>query len=139
MPDDVTLAKIEIIERCLRRISDVYAGDPANLFNDFTKQDSILLNLERACQAAIDLALHLVRVRALGLPKETRDAFALLEQSGLIPQDLGESLRAMAGFRNIAVHNYRQLDMQIVERIIKDRLPELRQFASKALELSSEG
>ncbi|MHC1767858.1 MAG: DUF86 domain-containing protein [Verrucomicrobiia bacterium] len=60
MPDDVTLAKVEIIERCLRRISEVYAGNAANLFNDFTKQDSILLNLERACQAAIDLALHFV-------------------------------------------------------------------------------
>lgn len=136
MPDDVILAKAEIIERCLRRIDEVYAGQPANLLADFTKQDSILLNLERACQAAIDLALRIVRLRSLGLPKETRDAFLLLEQNLIISADLGRSLCAMVGFRNVAVHNYRDLDLEIVERVIRDRLPDLRRFAQLAIRLA---
>jgi hypothetical protein len=82
MPDDVILAKSEIIERCLRRIDEVYAGDPSNLHEDFTKQDSILLNIERACQAAIDMALRVVRLKHLGLPKESREAFLRPVESG---------------------------------------------------------
>ena len=65
MPDDVILAKVEIIERCLHRIREEYAGVPANLYDNWTRQDSILLNLERACQASIDLALRLVSMIAL--------------------------------------------------------------------------
>jgi uncharacterized protein YutE (UPF0331/DUF86 family) len=137
MPDDVVLAKAEIIERCLRRINEVYDGSPANLRGDLTKQDSILLNLERACQAAIDLALRLVRLRTLGLPKESREAFVLLEQDGAIPPELAQSLRAMVGFRNIAVHNYRGLDLDKVEAILSRRLPDLRRFASLAIQCSS--
>ncbi len=32
---------------------------PENL-EDFTKQDSIILNIQRACEASIDLAMHIV-------------------------------------------------------------------------------
>ena len=139
MPDDVILAKAEIIERCLRRVDEVYAGRSENLHSDFTKQDSILLNLERACQAAVDLALRIVRLRSLGLPKQSREAIILLEQSSIIPADLGDSLRAMVGFRNIAVHNYRALNLQTVERILRERVGDLRRFAALAIQLSDRG
>ena len=60
MADDVVLGKAAIIERCLQRIRDEYAGDARRLFDDITRQDAILLNLQRACQAAIDLAMYAV-------------------------------------------------------------------------------
>ncbi|MDQ0178297.1 uncharacterized protein YutE (UPF0331/DUF86 family) [Bacillus chungangensis] len=59
MKNDVILNKINVIERCLIRIKEVYANDPSNL-QDYTKQDSIVLNIQRACQASIDLAMHIV-------------------------------------------------------------------------------
>lgn len=59
MESDVVLNKIHIIERCLNRIHEEYANNPENLVN-FTKQDSIILNLQRACEASIDLAMHVV-------------------------------------------------------------------------------
>ncbi len=57
--DDVLLIRAAIIERCLRRIGEEYALDPSRLAN-LTHQDAIILNLERACQAAIDMAMHVV-------------------------------------------------------------------------------
>ena len=58
MADDVVLNKASIIERCLRRVREEYADNPTNLHDDITKQDAIVLNLQRACQAAIDLSRH---------------------------------------------------------------------------------
>ena len=66
MVEDVIVNKTSIIERCLRRVREEYDDDPANLHDDITKQDAIILNLQRACQAAIDLAMHLVREHGLG-------------------------------------------------------------------------
>lgn len=63
--DDVTANKAASVERCIRRIRDEYAGDASNLRENLTKQDSIILNLQRACEACIDLAMHLVRVHRL--------------------------------------------------------------------------
>ena len=56
MADDVVLNKTGVIERCLQRIEDEYDGNPSNLRENLTRQDAIVLNLQRACQASIDLA-----------------------------------------------------------------------------------
>lgn len=135
MPDDVLLAKAAIVENCLRRIREVYADTPDHLFKDWTRQDSILLNLERCCQAAIDAALRVVRLRQLGLPQESREAFVLMAKAGLLPEDLTRSLQAMVGFRNIAVHNYRELDLRVVQSILEREAEDLQRFARLILTL----
>ncbi len=136
MVDDVALNKSETIEKCLSRIAEEYQGNTENLRSDQTKQDAIMLNLERACQAAIDLAMHVVRVRRLGLPKESREAFTLLEEAKLISEDLGKKMRGLVGFRNTAIHNYRQLDLDIVEAVIRNHLQDFRDFVKVCLRLS---
>jgi uncharacterized protein YutE (UPF0331/DUF86 family) len=131
--DDVVLAKAEIIERCVRRVREVHAGDAAAFRADLTRQESVLLNLQRACEAAIDLAMHLVRVDRLGIPKESRAAFDLLEGAGILSSALADPLRAMVGFRNVALHDDRRLDLAVVEAIIERHLDDLLEFASVAL------
>ena len=82
--DDVLLGKAAIIERCLRRIDEEYRGHEAELATNFTRQDSILLNLQRACEASIDAAMHLVRLHRLGIPTDSRAGFSLLVQAGVV-------------------------------------------------------
>ena len=127
--DDVTLNKAAAIERCLARICAVYAGEPANLTSDLTRQESILLNLQRTCEAAIDLAMHRVRRDKLGIPQDSRDAFELLVRAGSLEASLAEGLKRMLGFRNIAVHDYARLDLEIVRAILDRQLGDLEQFA----------
>lgn len=43
--------------------------------------------------------------------------FRILAQAGLITRDLGESLKRMVGFRNVAVHEYQELDLAKVRAI----------------------
>lgn len=93
MASDVLLAKAATIERTLQRIAQEYEGHEADLEREYTRQDSILLNLQRCCQASIDGAMHMVRVHGLGLPRESREAFTLLEEANLLSPDLAERLR----------------------------------------------
>lgn len=131
--DDVVLGKVEVIERCVRRVREVHADDPVAFRGDLTRQESVLLNLQRACEAAIDLAMHLVRVDRLGLPKASREAFDLLEGAGTLPADLARALRGMVGFRNVAVHDYRRLDLDVVESIVARHLDDLLAFTRIAV------
>lgn len=136
MADDVLLGKVAIIERCLARVRQEYGGVDAHLFDDQTRQDSIILNLLRACEAAIDLAMHLVSARRLGIPEETRQAFHLLRDAGLIPADLAERMARIVGFRNVAVHEYQKLDLNIVRTIITTHRGDFEAFARLALALA---
>lgn len=135
MADDIILAKSAIIERCVARVREVHAGDDDLCARDLMRQDAIVLNLQRACEASIDLAMHLVRVRRLGVPQESRDAFDLLERAGLINPDLAVRMKRMVGFRNVAVHDYRKLDLDIVRSIIGTRLTDFLEFTRTALAL----
>jgi uncharacterized protein YutE (UPF0331/DUF86 family) len=128
--DEILVGKARIIERCVARVREEYFGYESEFESNFTKQDSIILNLQRASEAAIDAANHLIKVRQLGAPQTSREAFEMLVSAGLIDKALGEQLRKMVGFRNIAVHDYTSLNLQVVKKIIETRLSDFEKFAA---------
>ncbi|MBJ7932846.1 MULTISPECIES: type VII toxin-antitoxin system HepT family RNase toxin [Bacillus cereus group] len=132
MKNEVILNKISTIERCIKRIQDVYENDPENL-EDYTKQDSIILNIQRACEASIDLAMHIVAGKKLGLPQSSREAFDLLVTAGLLSAELANKLKAMVGFRNIAVHDYQSVNLDIVRQIIEKHLTDFKLFTKEVM------
>lgn len=137
MADDVVYGKVATIERCLDRIREDYVGHEAEFSSEQMRQDAIVLNLLRACEAAIDLAMHVVRVRHLGLPERSRDAFDLLEQAGLLEPAVASRMRAMVGLRNIAVHAYQALDLDIVRSVLNSHLEDFAAFNRAVLALDT--
>lgn len=136
MIDDIILNKKESIERCVRQIRLYYVHPSLVSFeDDFFKQDAISLNLQRAAEQCIDLANHVVKVKKLGLPKESKDAFILLSQSGLVPVATAQKLTSMVGFRNILVHEYQKLQVKILKDIIENHLDDLISFTNDVLEI----
>jgi uncharacterized protein YutE (UPF0331/DUF86 family) len=117
MPDrDVILAKTAIIQRCLKRIKETTKLSRESL-EDMDKQDVFVLNLQRAVQAAIDLATHIVATEGLGLPETVKENFEFLIRTGIIPENISDKMKAMVGFRNIAIHNYQAIDLNILKSI----------------------
>jgi uncharacterized protein YutE (UPF0331/DUF86 family) len=98
------------------------------------RQDAVILNLQRACEQVIDLANHLIRIKELTVPKSSRDSFKVLCDAGIIPEVLSQKLERMVGFRNIAVHEYQKIDLDIVTSIIANNLTEVHQFVKIAAE-----
>ncbi len=132
MADDVLINKAATIERCVARAREEYFSDPATFASNFTRQDAAILNIQRACEAALDMGQHLIRRDRLGVPQSARDVFTLLAQAGRIEKPLAEGLQRMVGFRNIAVHDYQTLQLPITVAIIEKHLDEFLDY-SKAL------
>jgi uncharacterized protein YutE (UPF0331/DUF86 family) len=132
---DVALGKLATIERCLQRIRTVTAGNPDRV-DDLDVEEIVVLNLQRAIQAAIDLAAHLISGRGWGLPDSLKAHFQILADQSVISPELASHLRAMTGFRNIAVHDYEQLDRAILKRIVRERLGDLAAFATAVKEFA---
>jgi uncharacterized protein YutE (UPF0331/DUF86 family) len=130
---DLVLAKLATMDRCIARIGEVRDHRQRTLL-PVDVQDITVLNLQRAIQAAIDLAAHVVATEAYGLPDTIAANFVLLQQNGVLDASLADQLRRMVGFRNIAVHNYQDLDQAIVAAIVSEHLDDLRQFGARILE-----
>ena len=128
--NDVLLAKVASILKCLSRVQEDFENE--NTFrNNITKQDAVVLNLQRACEASIDIANHIVKEKRLGLPKSERESFELLSKNELIQAETARRMRNMIGFRNIAIHDYQALNLDIVVNIVLHRLDDFKDFVSE--------
>lgn len=133
MPDkDIVFAKVAAIQKCLRRIERVTGLDPDRL-DELDIQDIFVLNLQRAIQSAIDLATHIVASESLGLSDTIGGNFVLLEHAKIITKSLCRKMQSMVGFRNIAIHDYQALDLDILKAILSKNLRDLEQFYTTIL------
>ena len=132
--NEILLNKKISIERCVAQIDKYYAQKSGLPFETYyLRQDAISMNLQRACELAIDIANHIIKTKKLGLPQDSKDSFALLQRAGVIGVERMKALQAMVGFRNVLVHEYTRLDLRILVEVIEHRMRELLDFANEAL------
>ena len=98
------------------------------LHTDRDKRNMVLHALLVSIQAAIDIANHLIAERKLRKPTTYRESFEILREESLLPNDLAEKLVELAGFRNVLVHVYWRLDIDVVHTIVQRNLDSLRSF-----------
>lgn len=115
------------------RAREEYAADPAGFASNVSRQDAAILNIQRACEAALDMGQNLIRRQRLGVPQSARDVFALLAHAGWIEAPLAEGLKRMVGFRNIAVHGYQALQLPITVSIIQNHLDDFLRYSQALL------
>ena len=123
--DDVIINKCESIKRCIKRIEEDYDEE---FETNLTKQDAVILNIGRAIQQSIDLGAYIIKQRKLTPPKTSKEIFEILEKEKIIDKNLSENLQKMVGFRNLAIHEYTKLRLDILEYIIKNRIWDLYEF-----------
>lgn len=133
MADDVLINKAATIERCVARAREEYAVDPAGFSNNFTRQDAAILNIQRACEATLDMGLHIIRRERLGVTQSARDTFTLLEHACWITPPVAEQMKRMVGFRNVAVHDYQALQLPITLNILTEHLNDFLEFSRQML------
>ncbi|AGF96887.1 type VII toxin-antitoxin system HepT family RNase toxin [Methanosarcina mazei] len=99
-----------------------------DLKKDRDKRNMVLHAMLVSIQAAIDIATSLIAKEGLGKPATYRETFEILGQAGLISEELAEELSDLAGFRNVLVHIYWQLDFDQVYGILQNDLKTLKSF-----------
>ena len=134
MPDDILINKAATVERCVARARQEYEADPGTFLTNFTRQDAAILNVQRACEAVLDMGQHLVRRERLGVPQSARDVFDLLATGQWIDANLADALKRMVAFRNIAVHEYQHLVVPILVNVVTQHLDEFLKFTKIVLQ-----
>jgi len=131
--EDIILAKVAAIRKCVGVIRKLwFENDP--VVPDWVRLDVTVLHIQRAVEACLDLANHLIATNSWGLAGSAIESIGMLVDNQLIPSSEIPIYHGMIGFRNIAVHNYRDVDQQIVTGIVHDHLDDLERFAVRVLE-----
>lgn len=128
----VIINKMDSVQRCINRIQEEYENNPDNL-NDYRKMDGIVLNLQRACETVTDTAMYVLSTRKIGIPQTKKEAFELLAKEHLISEEMCKNMKGMVRFRNIAIHDYKQIDETILQDVIENHLEDLIAFVKQML------
>lgn len=57
--------------------------------------------------------MYIVSTKKLGIPQSKKEAFELLERNNYIDETTLKKMKGMIGFRNIAIHDYKEIDEEI--------------------------
>jgi uncharacterized protein YutE (UPF0331/DUF86 family) len=128
MDREVIEQKLESLRRCVQRIETKSPADAATLMTDIDLQDIVALNLSRAVQICVDIGAHLIAGMDVPPPDTMGQTFDLLAQGGGLDRDLASRLKKAVGF-HIAVHNYEQINWEIVHSIVTFHLADFARFA----------
>jgi len=120
--------KLAFIETCLRELRQ--QARPDRLSSDVRELRFVEHTLQIAIQAALDVASHIVSDDRLGEPRTNRELFDLLEHHGWLAPSVAVVLRDMAGFRNVLVHGYTEVDVTIVRDVLDRYLPDFEAFVA---------
>lgn len=71
-------------------------------------------------EGCLDVAQHIASSDGFGVPDSNADALRLLGTNDVIDRELAESLARAAGFRNVLVHGYAEVDDRIVISALDD-------------------
>jgi uncharacterized protein YutE (UPF0331/DUF86 family) len=84
--------------------------------------------LQFCIQNALDIATHIAASAARDVP-DFGTAIDRLAELKILPGGFASEFRAIAGFRNVVVHGYLDVDPAIVHRLLNERLTDFVEFA----------
>lgn len=130
------MVRPEILQRRLQKLGEylkLLRGyrenvSRADLDDDPTVRGSIERYLQLAAESMIDIGSHVAADASLVAAEDYKGTFSALEKSGIIPSDFATRLRGWAGFRNILVHEYLEVDLDKVWHALQDELGDIEQF-----------
>ena len=133
MDKEVIENKLENLRRCVVRIEQKTPTSVSSLMEDLDTQDIIVLNLERAIQACVDIGLHIIAGSEVKVPDSMAETFRILGKMKVLESDVADHLSKAVGFRNTAVHAYQEIDWAIVFSIITERTNDFRDFSRQIM------
>ena len=120
--------RLEKLNVCLKKLEPFKAKKKGEIIRDPYMQDIIERNLEVAAQAAIDIANRIISIEGLEKPRDYYEAIIRLGEADVLPMNFAEKLAPIAGFRNILVHDYMDINWDEVYTNLH-QLYDLEQFA----------
>ncbi len=125
--------KIDSILRAIHRIENRTPETIDAFLKDIDAQDVVTLNLTRIIQLCVDIAMHIIATSNAVTPQTMSESFSTLEKLEIIDTKTKDKLKKSVGFRNIAVHNYGELDLELSFKIAREHLGDFKGYIKQIL------
>jgi uncharacterized protein YutE (UPF0331/DUF86 family) len=84
--------------------------------------------LQLSIQLILDIGNHILAEEGI-MVENYSEIFDKLVKIEVLPEGFADKIKGMAGFRNILVHDYLEVDKEIVAQVVNNNLDDFYKFA----------
>ncbi|BCB96216.1 hypothetical protein JZK55_11380 [Dissulfurispira thermophila] len=129
---ELNIERLKALSEEVRKAVDALTGyadlSETEIISNKTVLNAIKYNFIVAIQAVIDICHHIVARLAGKVPDEYGECFLILKDMGYIDAQYAVRLKSMAGFRNILIHLYHEVDDRRVVKHLKEDISVIEDF-----------
>jgi uncharacterized protein YutE (UPF0331/DUF86 family) len=130
---NIILRKISELDTYLQQIREFADISIPTYEKDWKVQRIVERTLQMMIETCADIANHIIADSGMRPPTSYADSFKVLFENGVIGKELFSIMEKMGKFRNIIVHQYEEVDAEIVAVILQKHLGEFTAFKGEIL------
>ena len=131
MINGVVAQKLQMLDQILTELRSLGTVDAAELSSDWRTRRAVERDLQVLVEIVVDICQRLISVAGQAPAATSADAIERCIQLGILTDDA--VYRQMVRFRNVLVHRYEQVDVNILVDIVNHRLTDFEQFTDDVL------
>ena len=112
--------RLEKLKSCLSDLEPFKERPLRDIAGDSNLRAIVERNLELACQCCIDIANRIISIEDIEKPVDYTTAILKLGEANIIPSEFAKSFSSIAGFRNILIHEYLEIDWKEVYKNLQN-------------------
>jgi len=102
--------RLERLKECLLNLEPLREKRIEDFFSDANLRAIVERNLEVAAQSCIDIGNRIISIEQAEKPQDYYGALIRLGEIGILPMEFAEKFAPIAGFRNILIHDYLEIE-----------------------------
>lgn len=123
-----TAKRISEIQIAMDRLKQYASMNVKTFIKDDEKVAAAKYHLLTVIEGCISICTHISTKEIHKIPEGYGACFKLLADNNIIDSDLGNNLSKMAGFRNLLIHQYWNIDDQKVHQFIVSGLDDIKTY-----------
>ena len=126
--ETLILKKLSELEQYHRQIQEVRNVTVNEYRSDWKKQRIIERTLQMMIETCVDIAGHIISDSGFRLPDSYADSFRVLYEESVLSEKTCHTMENISKFRNVIVHQYDQVDAEIVVGILQKHLEDFNEY-----------
>jgi uncharacterized protein YutE (UPF0331/DUF86 family) len=136
MPDEegfsveksLIMAKLSKLSQYLRFLMELQKSSMEEFVGDFKISGAAERYLQVAIECMIDIGNEIISSLQLKRPERYRDIPYILSDAKIIPKPFADTIASMIGFRNLLVHDYASINLNLVYEFLQTKLLDFENF-----------
>lgn len=121
-------SRISKLREYIDILNDLKKEDYEKFINDYKVYGLAERYLQLAIECILDIGNHIISRFEYTKPETYQDILLILGKNSIIPEKFANKISKMAGFRNILIHNYLEVDRSLVYRFLPENIPDFERF-----------